>query len=78
MKHMLKTFTLVLALLITATAFCSKSAKPEQWGFFEIELTGPQTGNPFGDVTLSAEFSQGGELQGDFSSWEPCQLLQNK
>ena len=29
----------------------------ERWGIFELSLTGPSNGNPFLDVTLSAEFS---------------------
>ena len=29
----------------------------EKWGVFEIELKGPAEGNPFVDVTLTAEFS---------------------
>lgn len=31
----------------------------ERWGLFELALEGPREGNPFLDVTLSAEFSQG-------------------
>ncbi|MFZ6768131.1 DUF5060 domain-containing protein [Undibacterium sp. Di26W] len=31
----------------------------EQWDFFEIKLTGPATGNPFTEVSLSAQFVQG-------------------
>ena len=30
----------------------------EQWGLFEVELKGPSSGNPFKDVTLTAEFVQ--------------------
>ncbi|MET7257567.1 DUF5060 domain-containing protein [Dyadobacter fermentans] len=33
----------------------------ERWERFEVTLTGPQTGNPFVDVSLSAEFSNGTE-----------------
>ena len=29
----------------------------EQWGFFEIVLSGPQAGNPFLEVELQATFS---------------------
>ena len=32
----------------------------EQWGKFELELAGPQSGNPFTDVQLSARFEQSG------------------
>lgn len=31
----------------------------ERWGMFEIALQGPQTGNPFLDVTLQAQFKKG-------------------
>ena len=31
----------------------------EQWGVWELELSGPQDGNPFVDVRFSAEFSNG-------------------
>ena len=33
----------------------------ERWERFEVALAGPQTGNPFADVSLSAEFSNGAE-----------------
>src|ERR1700733_13829886 len=29
----------------------------EQWGLFELSLRGPSSGNPFKDVSLSAEFT---------------------
>jgi hypothetical protein len=29
----------------------------EQWGVYEVVLEGPNTGNPFQDVTLSAHFT---------------------
>jgi len=34
------------------------SAPVEQWGIFEVELSGPTTGNPFTEVDLSARFTQ--------------------
>ncbi len=34
----------------------------EKWGIFEIVLVGPQDGNPFTDVTLSAEFRHVNEI----------------
>jgi len=34
------------------------SNQVERWGMFELSLKGPQSGDPFLDVTLSAEFSQ--------------------
>jgi hypothetical protein len=32
----------------------------EQWGIFELSLSGPSQGNPFADVRLSAEFKHNG------------------
>ncbi|MBK5194647.1 MAG: DUF4038 domain-containing protein [Proteiniphilum sp.] len=37
----------------------SQYRKIERWDFFELKLDGLQTGNPFVDVTLSAEFKIG-------------------
>jgi hypothetical protein len=34
-------------------------AKVDRWGLFELALAGPQEGNPFLDVELSARFTQG-------------------
>src|ERR1700726_4875336 len=34
-------------------------AEVEQWGIFEIRLTGPSTGNPFVQGQLSARITQG-------------------
>jgi hypothetical protein len=53
-----------LAALAVRTALpgpARAAAAVEQWGVFEITLTGPAVGNPFLDVTLSARFSQGGQ-----------------
>jgi len=36
-----------------------QSNQVEQWDILEIELKGPQTGNPFTDVSVSAEFIKG-------------------
>lgn len=30
----------------------------ERWGIFEVTLNGPDTGNPFTEVELTAEFKQ--------------------
>lgn len=35
----------------------AEAAETEQWGLYEIALKGPSTGNPFRDVTLSAQFT---------------------
>ena len=34
----------------------------ELWNIYEIKLDGPQAGNPFVDVILSAEFKKGGKV----------------
>src|ERR1700685_416424 len=33
--------------------------KVEQWGVFETRVSGPSTGNPFGDVSFGARFTLG-------------------
>lgn len=45
---------------VASASLAAAEATPvEQWGVFEVGLTGPATGNPFIDVTLSARFTQG-------------------
>ena len=34
----------------------------ERWGVYELTLTGPETGNPFIDVELTAEFALNGRV----------------
>jgi hypothetical protein len=36
----------------------SSAARVERWGLFEVALPGPEAGNPFADVRLSARFEQ--------------------
>jgi hypothetical protein len=45
--------------LLSASPVAPSVAKQniEQWGLFELALTGPSTGNPFKDVTLTAAFT---------------------
>ena len=50
---------LLLACTLLLTAAGAQAAPVEQWGAAEIELAGPQDGNPFVDVELSATFRQG-------------------
>lgn len=47
---------LLLTLMLSASA---AAADVEQWGTYEVALPGPETGNPFIDVTVSARFSHG-------------------
>jgi hypothetical protein len=49
-----------LFLLFFWTGLLNARAPVEQWGIFELVLNGPETGNPFSDVTLSARFENGG------------------
>jgi hypothetical protein len=44
---------------LTSFAFQLAAANVEQWGVFELALSGPTNGNPFVDVELSARFKQG-------------------
>ncbi|MBD2867123.1 DUF5605 domain-containing protein [Paenibacillus arenilitoris] len=41
------------------SAFVRAPAEAEQWGVYEIELSGPSHGNPMTDVALAAEFRSG-------------------
>jgi hypothetical protein len=41
----------------TPTKPTTASQDIEQWGIFELALAGPSTGNPFKDVTLTANFT---------------------
>src|SRR5262245_395413 len=53
---------LVLALAVSASAAPRPApAKVEQWGLYEIALSGPIDGNPFADVTLTAKFTSNGK-----------------
>jgi hypothetical protein len=45
-------------LLVPALSLSAEQAV-EQWGVFEVALTGPTNGNPFLDVKFSARFTQG-------------------
>src|SRR5580658_2891086 len=50
-----------------ATASTERDVEPnssgkesiEQWGIFELALSGPSAGNPFKDVTFTATFTNG-------------------
>lgn len=52
---MRKLFIAGLLLFLTSVLF-SQNAEISKYEIFEIELKGPETGNPFTDVELSAEF----------------------
>jgi hypothetical protein len=52
--------TICTTLLATSFAHSAEAPGVEQWGMFEITLNGPSTGNPFTEVSLSAEFTSGG------------------
>ena len=57
--------TFCIAVIAALLLGCASSqaaeatAAVEQWGVFEASFTGPQEGNPFVDVELSATFQQG-------------------
>ena len=44
------------------TTHPSQNIQVERWNIFEIKLDGPQTINPFVDISLSAEFKKGDKL----------------
>ena len=48
----------LMSIISTAEARKSEVNMIEQWGIFELSLGGPDTGNPFTDVKLTAEFKQ--------------------
>jgi PKD repeat protein len=52
----------MIALLICGCSITATAVETEQWNIFELTLEGPSTGNPFVDVELSAEFTQGSEV----------------
>jgi hypothetical protein len=54
-------FILTLQLFAVA-AVAQTTSSIEKWGVFEIILDGTSQGNPFTDVTLSAEFSNGNKI----------------
>jgi len=54
---------LLLNLLVFTFTACNSNPenlmdKVEQWGFFELELKGPDSGNPYMEVELDAKFTQ--------------------
>ena len=49
----------LLALVGIAVAASAHAETVQQWDIFELTLRGPSDGNPFADVTLSAQFRQG-------------------
>ena len=52
---------LFAAALVTESAAEAAAPSVERWGVFEVALPGPEDGNPFTDVTLSARFTRGRE-----------------
>jgi len=52
----------VLAVLIFGWVGTVMGIETEQWDIFEVTLNGPEGGNPFVDVILSAEFKQRGRV----------------
>ncbi len=49
----------IAVLCIGLVCFSAHADQIERWGVFELALTGPDTGNPYLDVSLNAEFSNG-------------------
>jgi hypothetical protein len=57
--NLLRIYGLIWVML-AAVSLQADDATVEQWGVYEIKLTGPTTGNPFVEVKLSARFAQSG------------------
>ncbi len=53
---------LVVAFLMFGCSDSVLGVGTEQWDIFELTLKGPSSGNPFVDVKLSAEFTQGDKV----------------
>ena len=54
-------FTAAFFLSIAATVNAEKNSEGnmiERWGIYELTLNGPDAGNPFTEVELTAEFKQ--------------------
>jgi len=57
-------FSSILPVFLAVISFFAQAGTEERieiWDRFEVTLPGPQTGNPFQDITLTAEFSNGAE-----------------
>jgi hypothetical protein len=52
-------FTFLACNLALIFATAAESPQVEQWGRFELNLSGPASGNPFLEVELTARFTQG-------------------
>lgn len=52
---------LILFVSVLSPCLATEPEKIQCWDRFEVTLAGPQTGNPFDDVKLSAEFVSGNE-----------------
>ncbi len=60
MKRILSFHLLAISLFLVSCATVSSDGSIEQWDMFELTLTGPSEGNPFRDVSLGADFTNGG------------------
>lgn len=54
-----RAFFAFLLVALAAHLDAAQPARVEQWAVFELDLDGPTTGNPFIDVELTAQFTQG-------------------
>ncbi|TDE15588.1 DUF5060 domain-containing protein [Dyadobacter psychrotolerans] len=57
----MKVLSLFLLVLLCGQQSVLSQGQTEIWDRFEVSLKGPETGNPFSDVSLTAEFSNGTE-----------------
>jgi hypothetical protein len=62
LRRWLAGWLLVAGLCLPGGRAQAESAPVGQWDVFELALPGPTNGNPFVDVTFSAQFAQGANL----------------
>ncbi len=55
-------YLIFLLQFIVSDVFANSTINVEKWDVFELTFDGPSEGNPFTDVSLSAEFSNGTKI----------------
>ncbi len=59
----MKKLTLIVSVILLLVDLSpAQDSKIKKWGFYEISLPGPVTGNPFNDIEFSAVFKNGEKL----------------
>ena len=61
----------IVAFCLNLMSFADDANQVERWGVFELNLTGPNSGNPYIDVSLHAEFKNGSHVIPDrLGKWD--------